>query len=236
MNKIFIIAKKELAWYFNNPAGYVLLGLFAALSNFLAIRDILLRNQATIDALSLILPWLALVLVAVVAMRSIAEERKNGTLEILLTLPLSQGEIILGKFFGLGMFMLTAIITVLPIPLTLTVFGRPDWGIIIAGLLAILFFVLTLLTIGLFISSITQDQVAAVFTSLVVFFLIMVIGTALITDQVPKFMREAFFFISPIARYQNMARGVIDFRDVVYFLSLIGGFLYLSIEVLKRER
>lgn len=235
MRKVLTIAKKEVIWYFNNPVGYVLLGLFAALANFLVVRDIFLRNQASAQALFTFLPWLLMVLVAAVAMRAIAEEKKSQTLEVLLTLPVTETQVTIGKFIGLGLFLASALISVLPVPITLFALGAPDVGIIVAGLLAVLLLSLTLLTIGLFISTVSKNQVGAVFTALVVFFLIMVIGSPVITDQVPRFARSVFFFISPIARFENMARGVVDARDVVYFVSIMVGFLYLSVETLKRR-
>lgn len=235
MRKILVIAKKEFIWYFNTPVGYVLLGLFAALTNFLAIRDVFLSKQASSQALFVFLPWLLMVLVAAVAMRAIAEEKKSQTLEILLTLPITGTEVILGKFVGLGFFVLITIASVLPVPITLLALGEPDIGIIIAGLLAAMLLALTLLTIGLFISAVSKNQVGAVFTALVAFFLILVIGSPLITEQVPRFMRSVFFLVSPIARYENMARGVVDVRDLVYFVSVMAGFLYLSVETLKRR-
>lgn len=235
MRKILTIARKELAWYFNTPVGYVLLGLFAALTNFLAVRDIFLRNQASVQALFTFLPWLLMVLVAAVAMRAVAEEKKSQTLEVLLTLPVTEAEVILGKFGGLGILGIFALVTTLPTAGVVVVLGKPDVWVIAAGYLAALLLGLALVSLGIFISTISTNQVAAVFSALTVFFLIMIIGSPLITDQVPRFVRGAFFFISPIARYENIARGVVDVRDLVYFVSLMVGFLYLSVEMLKRR-
>jgi ABC-2 type transport system permease protein len=235
MQKILTIAKKELGWYFNTPVGYVLLGLFAALANFLVVRDVLLRQQADLSALFVLLPWLLMVLIAAVCARAIAEEKKSGTLEVLLTLPIKKSELILGKFLGLGIFGLIAILTTLPVVGIVALLGNPDIGVIIAGYLASFLFALSLLSIGIFISTTSTNQVAAVFISIIVFFVIMVIGNPIITDQVPRVARNAFFFISPVARYESMARGVVDLRDVVYFASVVMGFLYLSVETLKRS-
>lgn len=235
MSRILTITRKELTWYFNTPVGYVLLGLFAALANFLVVRDIFLRGQANLSALFVFLPWLLLVFVAAVSMRAIAEEKKSGTLEVLLTLPITKTEVILGKFVGLGVFSVVALAATIPIPALLYALGSPDGGVILAGYLASLLLALALLSIGVFVSTISTNQVAAVFTALVVFFLIMVVGSPLITDQVPRVVRSIFFFISPIARYENMTRGVLDVRDLVYFVSVLVGFLYLSVEMLKRD-
>ena len=232
MNKVLTIARKEIAWYFNTPVGYVLLGLFAGLANFLAVRDIFLRRQASLSALFVFLPWLFLVLVAAVSMRAIAEEKKTGTLEVLLTLPITKREVILGKFLGLGVFGLLGILTTLPTMGVVVSLGNPDLGLIFAGYLAAMLLMLSLLAIGLYLSTIAKNQVGAVFTTMVVFFLIMVIGSPLITDQAPRFMRSVFFFISPVARYENMVRGVVDLRDFVYFISVVVGFIYLSVEAL----
>lgn len=235
MNKILTIAKKEFAWYFNTPVGYVLLGLFGALGNFLAVRDIFLRGQADLYALFVFLPWLLMILAAAVSARAIAEEKKTGTFEVLLTLPVTNTEVILGKLGGLGMLGLLGVLTTLPTVGIIFALGNPDGGIIAAGYLAAFLLILSLMSIGVFLSTLTENQVGAVFTSLVVFFLIMIIGSPLITDQAPRFLRGVFFFISPSARYENMAKGVVDLRDIVYFISIIAGFLYLSVEILKRN-
>lgn len=235
MNKVSTIARKEVAWYFNTPVGYVLLGLFGALANFLALRDIFLRQQADLSGLFTVLPWLLLVFAAAAAARSVAEERKNGTLEVLLSLPITETDIILGKFWGLGMFGLLVLGSTLPTVVIVALLGKPDFGIIFAGYLGGALLVWALLAVGEFISALSTNQAAAVFTALVVFFLLLIIGSPLITDQMPVALRSVFFFVSPAARFESIARGVIELRDVVYFLSLTAGFLYLSVEVLKRR-
>ena len=236
MNNIKTIAKKELSFYFNTPTGFVILGVFGALVNFLAIRDILLREQADLTPIFSILPWLLLVVVSVISARSFAQERKDGTMEILLTLPIKLEEIVIGKFIGLKIFSFLAILTMLPTTILLFALGRPDPGVIIASYIAAILFAQTLAAIGIYISATSKNTVTAVFVSVIVFFVAVIIGTPIITDQFPRLVRSAFFFISPVSRYQNMARGVLDLRDIVYFLSVIGGFLYLTIERLKRNR
>ena len=236
MKNIKTIAKKELSFYFNTPTGFIILGIFGALINFLAIRDILIRDQADLMPIFSILPWLLLVVVAVISARSFAEEKKSGTFEVLMTLPLKLQEIVLGKFAGLKMLSGLTVLSLLPTIIAVFILGKPDPGVIFASLLAAFLFAQILIAIGMYISTTSKNTLSAVFVSIIVFFIVMIIGSPLITDQFPRIFRGIFFFISPMARYQNMAQGVIDLKDVIYFISVIAAFLYLSIEQLKRNR
>jgi len=236
MKNIKTIAKKELSYYFNTPVGYIILGILGALVNFLAIRDILIRGQVDLTPIFSIFPWLLLIVIAVISARTIAEEKKTGTFEVLLTLPVKLEEIIMGKFVGLKIFSSLAVLTILPTIIAVFVLGKPDPGVVVASLLAAFLYAQTLSAIGIYISASSKNTLAAVFVTIITFFLVMIIGSPLITDQFPRVFQSVFFFVSPVARYQNMAKGVIDLRDVVYFVSTIAAFLYLSVQKLKRSR
>src|SRR3989338_3506893 len=172
--KIKTIIKKELAWYFNNPGGFVLIALFIGFGNFLFFRDLFINGNATLLPSFQTVPWLLIFLTAGIAMRSFAEEKRNGTFEVLVSLPLTEWELVLGKFLTAFIIVFTCFFGSLTLPLTLIFLSKPDLGTILSGYVGLLLFSAALLSIGIFISTLTKNQVVSLISTLLVFFLLIV--------------------------------------------------------------
>lgn len=233
--KILALTKKELSWYFNGPVGYIILSLLLVFANFIFFKDFFIRGEADLRSFFAILPWLLLFFIAGITMRSFSEEKRTGTFELLLSLPLSELEIVTGKFFASCLFVLTAFALSLTTPLTLFLLGKPDLGNIISGYLGLLLFSSALIAIGIFVSSLTKNQVVALLTSTLIFFVLLALGDGLITEQLPKPISSLLSLVSLRYHLESFSRGVVDLRDVVFFLTLSLSFLFLAIKTTENR-
>ncbi len=233
--KIKTIVKKELAWYFNNPGGFVLIALFIGFGNFLFFRDLFINGNATLLPYFQTVPWLLIFLTAGIAMRSFAEEKRNGTFEVLVSLPLTEWELVLGKFLAALLFVFACFIGSLTLPLTLIALSKPDLGTILSGYLGLLLFSAALLSIGIFISALTKNQVVSLLSTLLILFLLIVLGDDLILQQAPTSLTGILSFLSFSSRLSNFSHGVIDLRDVIFFLTTTFGFIFLSVKITENR-
>lgn len=233
--KIKTIVKKELSWYFNNPGGFVLIALFIGFGNFLFFRDLFINGNATLLPYFQTVPWLLIFLTAGIAMRSFAEEKRNGTFEVLVSLPLTEWELVLGKFLAALFFVFACLIGSLTLPLTLIALSKPDLGIILSGYFGLLLFSGALLSIGIFISALTKNQVVSLLSTLLILFLLIVLGDDLILQQAPASLTGILSFLSFSGRILNFSHGVIDLRDVIFFLTATFGFIFLSIKITENR-
>jgi ABC-2 type transport system permease protein len=224
------IFRKELRSYFATPLGYVFILFYLLVSNgfFFFIQDFFREGQATMRGYFMILPWIFLFFVPAVTMRLWAEERKSGTLELLLTMPLREAELVLGKFLASLAFLAITLSFTITVPITIGLSGRPDWGVIVASYVGALLMGAAYLSIGLWISSLTESQVVAFIASVAAIFLLLAAGVA------PEWLGSLGWFaavgeyLSLLSHFQNILRGVLDTRDVVYYLVVIAFFLHLN--------
>lgn len=237
MNKnilnILTIARREFIAYFLSPIAYVYLITFLAIVNWLYFRAFFLVGQADMRALFGMIPWVFLFFVPAVSMGKWAEERKLGTLEILFTLPIRNSNIVVAKFIaGLGLIA-SALILTTPIVITIAVLGRIDWGPIVCGYLGMLFLGGAYLSIGLMISSVTENQIIAFILGVAGSFCLFIIGTPLIIGGRSGLISHVFQYMGLATHFESMARGVVDSRDIVYYLSVIGFFLFINLKILE---
>ncbi len=167
-------------------------------------------------------------------MRLIAEEKRSGTIEVLLTLPVKDYEIILGKFLAGLILIFVAVILTLVYTLVLSGLGDLDSGSVIAGYIGLMFLGATYLSVGVFTSSLTQNQIVAFITSFLIIFVLYMLDKVLIF--VPNFLASFFEYLSVNYHFSNISRGVIDSRDVIYYLSLIFFFLFLAVRALESRK
>jgi ABC-2 type transport system permease protein len=232
------IFKKELRSYFASPLGYVFIIFYLLVSNafFFFIQDFFRAGQASMRGFFMTLPWIFLFFVPAVTMRMWAEERKLGTLEMLLTMPLRESEAVLGKFLAGLAFLAIALACTLTVPLSIGVIGRPDWGVIAASYAGALFLGASYLAIGLWISSLTESQVVAFIVSVAWIFLLLAAGIA------PSWLGSVGWFaalceyLSLLCHFQNILRGVLDSRDVVYYAATVVFFLYLNVKNIEARK
>jgi ABC-2 type transport system permease protein len=237
MRKVLAIALRELRGYFDSPVAYIVLVTFLLVAGWMYFSAFFLMARADMRPLfapSLFSPSMLLVILApAITMRLIAEERKTGTIELLTTMPIRDGEVILGKFLAaLGLIGVALLLTLL-YPITVASLGPLDWGPVISGYLGLLLFSASLLAIGILCSTLTNNQIVAFIVSFIV-------GAVLYSIYwlqffVPGFLAPLFEFLSVSFHLDNMARGVIDSRDVLFYLSVTAGGLLLAVRSLEAQ-
>lgn len=234
------VFRRELAGYFATPLAFVFLFVFLAGSAAAAFQlgGLYERGQADLEPFFTFHPWLYLLLVPAVAMRSWAEERDTGTLELLLTLPLSRGAAVLGKYLAGVAFLALALALTSPLWLTVAWLGEPDHGAILAAYLGSLAVAAGFLAIGTCLSALTRSQVVAFVLTVAVCFLLLLAGHPLVLDAfrdwAPPALVDAVAAMSFLTHFQAISRGVIDLRDALYFLGTIGVWLYATTLVLEQ--
>ena len=242
MRQFLSITKRELISYFATPVAYVFITIFLLLSGLFTfyLGNFFEIGQASLGSFFEWHPWLYLFLVPAVTMRLWSEEKKSGTIELLTTLPVSTLNIVLGKFMAAWLFTLLALILTFPMWITVNYLGNPDNGVIMASYIGSLLMSGGYLSIGIFISSLTKNQVIAFIVSVTVCFLFTVSGLPIVLDFFSNWAGEAITDViasfSFLANYSDISRGIIDFRTLVYFLSLIVLFLYLNVITLDNSR
>jgi len=236
MNTVAAILKKEFASYFISPIAYVFIIVFLIGTNFMYFQPFFLINQADMRNYFGLLPWVFLFFVPAITMRSWAEERKSKTMELLLTWPLSDVEVVLGKFLASLAFLGAAVALSVTIPVTLFIIGSPDPGPIAGGYVGALLMGAAYLAIGLWISSHTENQIVAFILAWVVIFVLMIIGHPMVTSKIPAALVPIFSYLGLFTHFESIERGVIDSRDVIYYLSVTGVFLFLNAQSLGSRK
>jgi len=232
MNIVAAIFKKEFVSYFISPIAYVFIVVFLIGTNFMYFQPFFLINQAEMRNYFGLLPWVFLFFVPAITMRGWAEEKKSKTVELLLTWPVSDAQVVLGKFLASLAFLAVTVALSVTIPVTLFIIGHPDPGPIIGGYAGALLMGAAYLAIGLWVSSHTENQIVAFILAWVAIFVLMIIGHPVVTLKAPSFLVPLFSFLGLFTHFESIERGVIDSRDVIYYLSVAGVFLFLNAQSL----
>ena len=241
MRSIFVIAKRELGSYFSSPVAYVFLVIFLLLTGFFTFTagQFFERGEASLGAFFGWHPWLYLVLVPAAGMRLWAEERRGGTLELLMTMPITPWQAILGKFFASWVFIGIALALTFPVVLTANVLGSPDNGMIFAGYLGSLFLAGAYLAVTCMTSAMTRNQVVAFILSVVACLFLILAGFNPVTDLMVRWASPAFIdtvaAFSVVTHFDGFQKGVIDSRDLAYFVSVIGFSLFATSLALRNR-
>lgn len=230
---IYILFKKELAGYFNSPIAYIFIGVFLVVGNWLFFKNFFLIGQVSMRPYFELLPWIFLFLSPAITMRLWAEEKKTGTIEFLLTLPVTDWQVVLAKFFGALAFLGLALALTLSLPFTLLFLGNVDPGPVIGGYIGALFLGGAYLSLGLFISSLTKNQIIAFVLGLMACFSAFIVGANFVLLGAPQFLVPIMKFLGLGSHFYNIAKGVIDSRDIIYYLSFIFLFLFLNARVIE---
>jgi ABC-2 type transport system permease protein len=242
MKSVWIIAKRELAAYFTSPVAYVFLVIFLLLTGFFTFTagNFFERGEASLAAFFGWHPWVYLVLVPVVGMRLWAEERRSGTLELLLTMPITPWQAIIAKFLASWAFLGVALALTFPTVVTANVLGDPDNGVIFAGYLGSFFLAGAYLAIACMTSAMTRNQVVAFILSLVICLFLLLAGFNPVTDLLVRWASPAVVdtvaAFSVVTHFDGFQRGVIDTRDLFFFLSLIGFALFATGVIIRGHR
>lgn len=237
-----IIAKREFAAYFATPLASVFLIVFVALTGAFAfyVGNFFDRGQADLYSFFAYHPWLYLLLVPAVAMRLWAEERKTGTIELLMTLPVSPWAAVLGKFLAAWAFIGVALALTFPIWITVNVLGDPDNGVILTGYMGSFLMAGAFLAIGAFVSALTKNQVIAFILAATICFLFLMSGVDLVQNALqawaPGIVAAAVASMSFLVHFQEIARGVVEAPTIVLFVSLIVFFLFANVIAVDQKK
>jgi ABC-2 type transport system permease protein len=227
LRRILAIAKREFAAYFATPLASVFLIVFVASTGALAfyVGNFFKRGEADLYPFFAYHPWLYLLLVPAVAMRLWAEERKTGTIELLMTLPISPWEAVVGKFLAAWLFVALALALTFPMWITVNVLGRPDNGVIFASYLGSFLMAGAFLALGAFISALTKNQVVAFILAATLCFLFVMSGVAMVQNVLqswaPRIVSSAVSSMSFLSHFEELAQGVVTAATVILFLSII---------------
>ncbi|MCX6303448.1 MAG: ABC transporter permease subunit [Bacteroidetes bacterium] len=237
MNKIWIIAKRELRSFFDSLMAYVIIILFLGFSGFFTWifgSDIFLVGQASLQSFFGISFWTLFFFIPAITMGLLAEERKSGTLELLVTKPVSDWQIIAGKFLAAFLLICITLLLTLPYYLTVANIGKIDHGAVLMGYLGLLFMSASYISIGILASSITSNQIVAFLVALFIgIFFHLIFG--LVSSTSGGWFAGLLGYLSLATHFESMARGVIDSKDILYFISIIFGGLLGTELVLSRR-
>ncbi len=237
MRNTLSVARRELRAYFDSPVAYIVIVSFLVVAGWMYFSTVFLLGRADLRPFFTPSPFspamLIVILAPAITMRLIAEEQKSGTIELLLTMPMRDGEIIVGKFLAAFGLMAVALLLTLAYPLSIGWLGELDWGPVVGGYVGMSLFAAALLAIGVLCSALTENQVVA----FIVAFLISAVLYYVYWLQffVPTFLAPVVEFVSLSFHLDNLSRGVIDSRDVVFYLSVTAAALLLATQTLGRR-
>ena len=242
-----VIARRELSAYFTSPMAYIVIGLFLIFSGLLSFLTFFFSKRAELRMFFETLPLLFSFVIPALTMRMLSEEKRSGTIETLVTLPVTSLQVILGKYIALLVSSAIMLVPTLFYVITCAVFGNPDFGPIIGGYIGSLFLAAAFCAIGLFCSSITQNQIIAFFIAFSICIILTVLGGITVyipgaviaidfTPLLPGSLVQFVMFISASSHFESISRGIIDSRDVIYFVSVAAIFLALTVRVVKNAK
>ncbi|MBO4404115.1 MAG: ABC transporter permease subunit [Treponema sp.] len=229
-----VIARRELGAYFSSPMAYIVGGLFLLASGFLFFSAFFLQKRAELREFFELLPILYTFFIPALSMRIFSEEKKSGTLETLVTLPVTADSIIIGKYAALVISSVVMIAPTVFYVITCFIFGNPNPGPIIGGYAGAVLLSAAFCAIGLFASSVTKNQIIAFFVSLAICAVLSIINIFVIF--VPGSLVQLMLFLSATSHFNSISRGIIDSRDVIYFVSITALFLALTVRTVKNSK
>lgn len=232
MRNIAVIFRRELAAYFNSPIAYIFIIVFLVLTAGLYMTPFFLQGQADMRGFFANLPLFLIFFIPAISMRLWAEDKRAGTFELLMTLPMRGAEVMAGKYLAALVFYLIALAGTLPIPIMLAILGNPDGGAIVTAYLGATLLGALYLSVGIFVSGLVRDQITAFILGMIACFFFFLVGIDPVAATVDgwigglgSFMQDSFGLLP---HYESMQRGVILLGDLVYFLALSAVFLALN--------
>ena len=242
MSRTTTVLKRELRAYFATPVAYVFIVIFLVLTGIFTFHlgGLYERNQADLEPFFRFHPWLYMLLIPAISMRLWSEERKAGTLELLMTLPISLVEAVIGKYLAAWCFTAIALALTFPVWITINYLGEPDNTVIAAGYLGSLLLAGGYLAIGSCISALTKNQVVAFVISFVICFAFNLSGFPIVLDMfstwAPQAIVDVISSFSFLTHFESILKGVIDIRDIIFFASLIAFFLYANVLAIEAKK
>jgi ABC-2 type transport system permease protein len=241
-SNIKAIMKRELGSYFSSPIAYVFLVIFLLLAGFFTftIGNFFERGEASLVSFFTWHPWLYLFLVPAVGMRLWSEERRLGTMELLLTMPITTWQAIVGKFLASWVFLALALALTFPVVATVNYMGSPDNGIILSGYVGSLLLSGTYLAVSCMTSAMTRNQVISFIVSVVICLFLILAGYTPVTDLLTRWANPSVVSViagfSVMTHFEGFQRGVLDSRDVIFFASVMGFALFVTGVIIRNQR
>ena len=237
-NTILDIERKELALFFTSAIGYLFLGVFlvATLFVFFWVETFFARNISDVRPMFEWLPILLIFLSAALTMRMWSEERRSGTMEFVATLPVSSGEFVVGKFFACVSLLAVALLLTLPLPITVDLLADLDWGPVLAGYVAAIMLGSAYIAIGLFVSARTNSQIVSLILAVLICAAFYLVGSDNMVNLFPEPIRNVLVLLGSGSRFESITRGLLDFRDLFFYFSVVVGFLVLNIFALEKDK
>ncbi len=242
MSRLFSIYKREFTSYFVTPVAYVLIVIFLFMTGVFTfyLGAFYESNQADLEPFFKFHPWLYLFLIPAISMRLWSDERKSGTIELLMTLPVSMTDAVIGKYLAAWSFTAVALFLTFPMWLTVNYLGDPDNTVIFSSYIGSLIMGGGFLAIGSCISALTKSQVIAFVISVVICFMFILSGFPLVLDifrgWMPQTVVDAIASLSFLTHFTSIRKGVIDIRDIAYFSALIAFWLYVNVVVIEAKK
>ncbi len=232
------IAAKEILVFFSSPIAFIFLATFLAVNLFIFfwVEAFFARNIADVRPLFEWMPVLLIFLVAALTMRLWSEERRMGTLEFVMTLPLSAHHFVFGKFLACLSLILLALLLTLPIPITISYLGHLDWGPVFGGYVATICLSMAYIAIGLYVSSKTDSQIVSLIGTVIICFIFYLVGSDMLTSFIGQHSSDLLKKLGTGSRFESITRGIIDFRDIFYYISIFGVFITLNLFNLEKHR
>jgi ABC-2 type transport system permease protein len=237
MRNILTIAGKELRSYFTSPMAYVLAVFYLGITGYIFVAIFLLMPQAQTEHIRDLIGsmlFLALIIIPMLTMGLFAQERGSGTMELLMTRPVRDWEIVVGKFLAAVGLFVSVILLSLSYPVILDAVAEVDWAIILTGYLGLVLAGAAFVALGLFASSLTSNQIAAAILAVFMLLFFWLVGT--LSYSVSQGLGDVFKHLSVLENYQDFSKGIIDTKNIIYFLSLIFVGLFLAVRTVENRR
>ncbi|MBC8204225.1 ABC transporter permease subunit [bacterium] len=234
MGNILAIYKREMKSYFNSPIAYIIISLFLIISGYFYSISLFLLNEASMRNVMGIITLMFIFFIPAITMRTISEEKKTGTIELMLTMPIRESEIIIAKYLAALALLVIALVFTLAYVLTLSLLGNPDLGVIFSGYFGLIMMGGAYLALGVYASTITENQIVSFIVGFVIIFFFFMLDKILIF--MPAAIAPILEYISIDYHFNNITRGVIDSRDVIYYLTVIVFSLALSSHTLASRK
>ena len=234
MSPALVISRREIRTYFNSPVAYIVVTVFTVITGYLFFTQLFLEKQAELRQLFGFMPFLFMFMVPAVTMRLLADEKASGTLELLSTMPVRDWEIVIGKFLAALALVCTAVGLTLVFAISVRLLGPLDRGPAIGGYVGLVLMGGAFVAIGVMCSAFTRNSIVAFIASFGISFALYLFGK--LTQFVPEALQPVISFLSIDGHFENIGRGVIDTRDVIYYLSIIGTCLLLATTSLESRR
>jgi ABC-2 type transport system permease protein len=218
MRQVAHIFRKEFSAYFISPIAYIVISIFLLVTGWFFFATFFLFNQANLRTFYTLLPVVFAFVIPAITMRLISEELNIGSDEILLTMPVTYGDVILGKFLASVALIMAMLIPTLAYPLTVSFMGQLDWGPVVGGYVGAVFLGAAFSAVGLFASALTRNQIIAFIIGLAICFMLTLIDKMLFF--LPQSLLGVFSYLGADFHFQNIAKGIIDSRDILYFISV----------------